>query len=152
MNYTDTLINTYDDAAFQSAFRQYFGELGCRVTNWDGLFREMSAAGTDYAWQRRDESGEVVGFIQFTTLEMKSWFFTAQCGFIREFWVKPGLRGQGQGSALLQRAESWLRDQGCAYAILTTDTAPDFYLKRGYTLQKGVRAKNKDDVYIKPLA
>lgn len=114
MKYTDTLISQYDDAAFQTAFRAYFGELGCRVTNWDGLFAGMGEKGRDatwmrrdesghvvnfvawmnaderdYAWVRKDESGAVVGFIQFTTMDMQSWFFTVKCGFIREFWIAP---------------------------------------------------------------
>ncbi len=60
MKYTDTLISQYDDAAFQTAFRAYFGELGCRVTNWDGLFAGMGEKGRDATWTRRDESGHVV--------------------------------------------------------------------------------------------
>lgn len=152
MHYTDILINHYDDQAFQTAFHRYFDELGVKVSNWDGLFAEMSQSGSDYAWVRREESGAVVGFIQFTAMEMNSWFFTAKCGFLREFWITPELRRQGHGGQLLQMAEDWLRAQGCAYAILTTDTAPDFYRKHGYTLQRGIQAKNKDDVYVKTLA
>lgn len=177
MNYTDTLINEYTEPAFQTAFRTYFGELGCRVTNWDGLFAAMGERGRDYtwkhqdengrvtsfvagmtaserdyAWTRRDESGNVVGFIQFTTMDMGSWFFRAKCGFIREFWITSELRRQGHGTELLHKAEMWLREQGCLCILLTTDTAPEFYRKHGYSLQKGIQARNKDDVYVKMLA
>lgn len=177
MQYTDTLIcDVTNDAAFQTAFRRYFGEMGCRVTNWEGFFagmsengREytwthrdeagqvmsfmagMSAADRDWAWTRRDASGEVVGFIQFTAMDMGSWFFTAKCGFIREFWITPELRRQGHGTALLRMAEEQLAAQGCGWVMLTTDTAPDFYRKNGYTQQKAIRARNRADVYAKPL-
>ena len=45
MKYTDTLISQYDDAAFQTAFRAYFGELGCRVTNWTVSLPEWARRG-----------------------------------------------------------------------------------------------------------
>lgn len=176
MKYLDTLISQFDDAAFQTAFRAYFGELGCQVTNWDGLFAEMgkkgrdaswarrdgtgtvvsfaawmNAAEQDFAWVRKDEAGAVAGFIQFTAMDMQSWFFSVKCGFIREFWVAPALRRQGHGTALLRMAEEWLASQGCTYAMLTTDTAPLFYQRHGYTLHREINARNQADVYVKPL-
>ena len=176
MKYTDTLISSFDDAAFQSAFRTYFGELGVKVTNWNGLFAAMSETHREYTWTHRDDAGcvqsfaawmneneqdhawvrqdehsQVTGFIQFTTMDVGSWFFRAKCGFIREFWIRQDLRRQGQGSQLLTKAEEWLREQGCLCVLLTTDTAPDFYLQHGYSLQKGIEARNRDDVYIKLL-
>ena len=151
MNYTTMLLNDYHDADFQTAFKTYFAEMGVQVNNWDGLFQEMGKDGDNYAYVRRNETGDVIAFIQFTTMEMKSWFFTAKCGFVREFWVREDLRKQGHGSYLLQEAEAWLKAQGCGYALLTTDTAPDFYLKHGYALQRGIQAVNQDDVYLKPL-
>ncbi len=177
MKYTDVLINNYDDAAFQTAFRAYLEELGCRVTNWDGLFAGMGERGREYtwtrrdaagqvtafaawmnadehdaAWVRRDEEGRVVGFIQFTPMELSSWFFRVQCGFIREFWVAPELRRQGHGAQLLQLAEETLTDCGCAYAILTTDTAPDFYRRHGYGHLPEMTARNNSPVFVKRLA
>ena len=176
MHYTDMLTTDFTDAAFQTAFRTYFGELGVCVTNWDGLFAAMGAAGRDYCWTHKDETGRissfvsgvhaderdhafvrrdtdglVIGFIQFTTMDMSSWFFRAKCGFIREFWIREDLRRQGHGSALLKNAENWLQAQGCLCVFLTTDTAPDFYVKHGYTLQKEIEARNKDAVYMKHL-
>lgn len=153
MNYTDLLITDFFEPAFQTAFRAYFGELGAQVTNWDGLFAEMSV-GEDAAFVRLDEEGEVVGFLQFVTADAVTsvrGFFTTRLGWVEEFWVAPKHRRQGHGAALLKMTEEHLAQNGCAYAILTTDTAPDFYRKHGYTLQKGIRAKNKDDVYIKAL-
>ena len=176
MNYHDELLMDFSDPAFQAAFRACFAEMGCRVTNWDGLFAGMNEVGRDYtwmrrgagghvttflagmdveerdaAWVRRDENGRVAGFIQFTPMHMSSWFFTAKCGFIREFWIAPEMRRQGHGSSLLKMAEAWLQGQGCQFALLTTDTAPDFYRRHGYTLQKGIEARNRADVFCKQL-
>ncbi len=149
MKTTDTLITAYAaDLAFQTAFRAYFGELGCRVTHWDGLFAEMDES-ADPTWTRRDENGRVIAFIQFTMMDMTSWFFTAKYGFIREFWVAPEYRRQGHGDALLRLAEESITRQGATQAILTTDTAPDFYRKRGYVRNSNFAAKNGDGVFIK---
>ena len=174
--YHDSLTNDFADASFQAAFRVYFGELGCRVTNWEGLFRAMGEVGREYTWThrdeagrmvsftsgrdndvrdhayiRRDESGEVVGFIQFTTMDMGSWFFTAKCGFVREFWIREDLRKQGHGSELLRLAEEWMQAQSCMCVLLTTSTAPEFYKKHGYALQMDIRARNQEPVYLKRL-
>lgn len=176
MTYTTQYTMDFTDTAFQQAFRTYFGELGCRVTNWDGLFAAMGETGREYTWTHRDdtgrvtrfvsgvaaderdhaltlrdENGDVVGFIQFTAMHMDSWFFTAKCGFIREFWLRADLRRQGHGTKLLRQAEEWLRAQGCLCVVLTTDTAPEFYRKNGYTQQKGIEARNTEPVFTKML-
>ena len=176
MTYTTQYTTDFTDAAFQTAFRTYFGELGCRVTNWDGLFAAMGETGREYTWTHRDDAGrvtrfvsgidaderdhaltlrddkgEVVGFIQFTPICLDSWFFTAKCGFIREFWLRADLRRQGHGTTLLRQAEEWLREQGCLCVLLTTVTAPEFYRKNGYTKQKGIEARNTEPVFTKML-
>ena len=151
MNYTDTLINQYSDPAVQTAMKTYFCELGLNITNWDGLFQEMEQDGANFTFIRKDETGDVTGFIQFTTMNLESWFFSAKCGFIREFWVQEDLRCQGHGTALLNQAEEWLRQQGCLCILLTTDTAPGFYEKHRYCHEPGIRARNKDKVYVKRL-
>lgn len=151
--YTDMLMTDMKDAVLQRAFRAYFGELGVQVTNWEGLFEEIGDS-PDCLYVRRDESGGVTGFLLFAVAEAASagrGFFRARLGFIEEFWVAPEKRGQGHGAALLELTEAHLRREGCGYAILTTDTAPHFYEKRGYSLQRGIRALNKADVYVKPL-
>lgn len=176
MKYITQYTTDFSDTAFQAAFRVYFGELGCRVTNWDGLFAAMSETGREYTWTNRDhtgrmtrfvsgvdaeerdhaftlrdETGSVVGFIQFTAMHLDSWFFNAKCGFIREFWMRADLRRQGHGSALLHLAEDWLREQGCLCVLLTTVTAPGFYCKHGYTHQAGIEARNQEAVFTKML-
>ena len=151
MNYTDTLINQYSDPAVQTAMKAYFCELGLNITNWDGLFQEMEQDGANFTFIHKDETGDVTGFIQFTTMDMSCWFFSAKCGFIREFWVQEDLRRRGHGTALLHQAEEWLRQQGCLCILLTTDTAPGFYEKHGYCHEPGIQARNKDKVYVKRL-
>lgn len=154
MKYTDTWMTDFSDAALQTAFRTYYGELGVRVTNWEGLFAEMSA-GEDAILVRRSETGEVMGFLMCVASDaVTAWrgFFSTRLGCIEEFWIASAYRSQGHGSALLKLAEERLAEQGCSYTILTTDTAPDFYCRHDYMLQKGICAKNKADVYLKPLA
>jgi GNAT superfamily N-acetyltransferase len=56
--------------------------------------------------------------------------------YVEVLWVAEGLRGQGLGGKLLDRAEEAARERGCFAAHLDTMDfqAPDFYLKRGYTV------------------
>ncbi len=153
MNYNDTLMTDLTDAAVRTAFRAYYEELGVHVTNWEGLFAEISNS-PDCFFVRRNQNGDVIGFLLFTMTEAATaWrgFFTTRLGCIEEFWVAPEYRAQGHGTALLHLAEKHFVQLGCAYAILTTDTAPRFYEKQGYKLQKGITAKNKADVYVKSL-
>ncbi|MBQ7865398.1 MAG: hypothetical protein IJ350_03435, partial [Clostridia bacterium] len=70
----DKLIREYNDQAFQTAFRAYFMEMGIQVSNWEGLFAQMTDEG-DPTILRMDESGQVIGFIMFSRIEMTSWFF-----------------------------------------------------------------------------
>lgn len=146
----DQHITHYEGPAFQEAFRTYFAELGCHVTDWEGLFGEMTESG-DETWLRMDEAGSVIGFIQFAAMEMKNWFFTAKCGFIMEFWIAPAFRRKGHGSALLALAENSLREAGCGEALLTTDAASDFYLHRGYARRPEITAANQAEVFGKRL-
>lgn len=153
MIFNDTLMMDLTDAAVQNAFRVYYEELGVKVTNWEGLFAEISAS-PDCFFVRRNQNGEVIGFLLFTmTGAETAWrgFFSTYLGCIEEFWIAPEHRKQAHGTALLRLAEKHFVQLGCAYAILTTDTAPQFYEKQGYRLQKGITAKNKSNVYVKPL-
>lgn len=152
MKHVDMLVKDCGDPALQSAFRAYFAELGVQIRDWDGLFREIGA-GPDMFFVRRDEAGKIVGFLLFAVAEAAAWrgFFTAKVGCVEEFWVDPSCRGQGHGAALLARAEAYMRQEGCAFVLLTTDTAPEFYGRQGYSPQPGIRAKNGDMVYAKVL-
>lgn len=144
----DCLIFAYGDVAFQAAFRAYFTELGCHVTNWGGLFAEMDDA-AEPTYIRRDGEGRVIAFIMFASIDMKSWFFETKVGFIREFWVAPEYRSQGIGSALLTKAEAWLAERVIHRCLLTTDTAPEFYKRCGYRRDASIVAKNNAPVFIK---
>lgn len=144
----DKMIREYNDQAFQAAFRAYFAEMGIQVSNWEGLFAQMTDEG-DTTILRMDESGQVIGFIMFSRIEMTSWFFEDRYGFIREFWVAPEQRNKGIGAELLAQAETFFARQGIHKMILTSDTAERFYLKHGFRKEEGMVAKNKAPVYVK---
>ncbi len=148
--YQDIKITDFNDSRFAEAFKLYFAELGITVRDWDGLFREMNG-GKNFCYLRLDEQGAAVCFIQFCEMEMKSWFFSMKMGFIREFWIVPSSRGNGHGKALLRLVEDAFAEMNIHYAILTTDTAQDFYVKNGYEKHGEITARNQDEVFIKRL-
>lgn len=150
MIFTDELIRDYQGQAIQEAYRSYYEELGVKVTNWEGLFMQMTYEGTP-AILRRDKTGRIIGFIQFSVLMMTSWFFEDRYGFIQEFWIAPAFRCQGHGTALMELAEKHFDRQGICRMILTSDTAQEFYLQRGYYRDDHIVAKNNAPVYVKKL-
>ncbi len=145
----DIFLTDFTDLRFQKAFQTCFQELGIQVRDWEGLFTEMNGDSHGNAAYVRLDGERAAGFIQFCPMELSGWFFSKKLGFIREFWIAPEYRGQGHGTALLGLAESWFQNQGFAGAILTTDTAPSFYTRRGYQPDPGFQAKNSDPVFIK---
>ncbi len=48
-------------------------------------------------------------------------------------------------------AEKYLLNEGMREIWLTTDTAPGFYLKKGYVRRPDITAKNEDEVFSKTL-
>ena len=154
VNESDKLITDFTDPVFQTAFKQYFEELGINVKDWDGLFREMNADSEgekNAAYVRTGLDGGVIGFIQFVPIRFTSWFFEETLGFIREFWVAEAFRNQGNGAELLALAERHFLERGIYASILTTDTAERFYERRGYVRVYGCSAKNEDEVFVKRL-
>ncbi|RTE50657.1 GNAT family N-acetyltransferase [Actinobaculum sp. 352] len=149
--HTDRLITDFTEPIFAAAFQCYFAELGIEVPDWGRLFRQMNDEGSNTALLRTAADGRDIGFIQFQPIEFTSWFFRETCGFIREFWVAEDVRGGGHGAALLGLAEAHFARQGIHTSILTTDTAPDFYRKRGYIQAPGCEARNGDAVFVKRL-
>lgn len=148
----DIFISDFNDEHFQTAFKQYFSELGHQLRNWEPLFHEMNNDGSGtHAYVRLTEDGQGVGFIMFCCLDLSSWFFDTKLGFIREFWISAEQRSQGHGSELLTLAEDWFRAQDVYKSILTTHTAESFYLHHGYHKDCDISARNKDSVYIKSL-
>ena len=147
----DYFITDFLNPLFQTAFKDYFKELGVNVKDWNSLFHEMNADKETVAFLRTDSKGKTVGFIQFKKDEMKNWFFTEKIGFIREFWVANEFRKQGQGTALLNLAEQYFVENDIYKTILTTNTVPNFYIKHGYVKDISYNAKNNYEVYVKML-
>lgn len=147
----DYFITDFLNPLFQSAFKEYFEELGIKIKDWNGMFNEMNEDKENFVFLRVDETEKVVGFIQFKKEEIKNWFFNEKIGFIREFWISNEFRGQGNGTELLSLAENYFVEKEVYKTILTTDTAPDFYVKHGYIRDYSYTANNKDDVYVKLL-
>ena len=141
------LLSDFTDPRFRAAFQAYFAELGIRVNDWDGLFREMNEEGNNLAYLLPGDNGEAAGFLQFQITEFSNWFFTEPFGFIREFWIAPAYRKRGYGGELLRLAA----EHGAYRALLTADNAIEFYLSRGYRKALGAAAKNKMEVLAKPL-
>ena len=147
----DVLLSDFADSRFQTAFQAYFKELGIRVSNWDGLFREMNEEGNNLAYLFPDENGGILGFLQFQMTGFSNWFFEEPFGFIREFWIAPAFRRQGFGGMLLHHAERYFTAHGAFRSVLTADDAVAFYLARGYQKAPGIRAKNNMEVLVKTL-
>ncbi len=149
--HSDRTISDFSDPLFQTAFQKYFAELGHRIQDWNGLFKEMDDDGDNVAFVRTSMDGKVIGFIQFKPVKFSSWFFEETCGFIREFWVAEEFRNKNHGTALLSLAEKHFMDNGIYTCILTTETAARFYERHGYVKAIGCKAKNQDEVFIKHL-
>lgn len=147
----DLIITDFTDIRFQTAFKFYFDELGVEVKEWDTLFTEMNQEKDNVAYVRLSNTDQIVGFIQFKPITLSNWFFKANIGFIREFWVSKEYRGTGNGKDLLSLAEMYFKENGIVKSILTTDTAPIFYEKNGYVKDTTITALNNDDVYVKEL-
>lgn len=146
-------LSDFTDPRFQAAFQTYFCELDISVNDWNGLFQEMNEEGNNLACLLLNGEGAADGFLQFQMTAFSNWFFEEPFGFVREFWVAPALRRQGNGSMLLELAEGYFREHGAHRALLTADPdAVGFYLARGYQRAPGIRAKNSMEVFGKTLA
>ncbi len=147
----DVFISDFTNPYFQKAFKLYFDDMGIKIDDWESLFSLMINEEDNYAYIRLGEQGEIIGFIQFSHINLSNWFFIAPLGFIREFWIDKAFRNLGYGTDLLVLAEIHFMNNGMDKSILTTETVPEFYEKRGYIKEVTIDAKNKDDVYIKTL-
>ncbi|MCD7804407.1 MAG: GNAT family N-acetyltransferase [Oscillospiraceae bacterium] len=152
MNNNYEFFSDFTSPDFKKAFMEYAGEIHWTVDDWDGLFESMGHdKGENFAYVYIAESGQIAGFLQFTVMDMESWFFKTKLGFVREFWISEGHRNNRHGTALLRLTEEYFKDHGVGYAILTTDTAERFYLKNGYEKSPKITALNGDMVYLKRL-
>jgi GNAT superfamily N-acetyltransferase len=93
--------------------------------------------GSTSGWLWETPAGEVIGFCMADRSE----------GELLVIALLPDYEGRGIGGQLMQRAEDWLTQCGCARAWLTTDEdqrlrAYGFYRHRGWTdwkLERGLR-------------
>ena len=92
--------------------------------------------GSTSGWLCESATGEVVGFCMADR----------STGELLVIALLPAHEGQGIGGRLMQRAENWLAQSGCARAWLTTDLdqtlrAYGFYRRRGWNdwkLERGM--------------
>lgn len=82
----------------------------------------------------KDESNNVVGFIQGTIHERKN-HKLSNLGYIDELYVQESTRGKGVAKNLLKELEFEFKRQGCDHVITHTDIENDlsqkFYLLAG---------------------
>jgi len=67
-----------------------------------------------------EHDGAIAGYV-YAELEPHNWKeLRAACGFIHDVVVDPAHQGSGIGTALIEAASDWLRDQGAPRIILWT--------------------------------
>lgn len=80
-----------------------------------------------------EDEGRVVGFIW---IEVRGTMIDPVIGYIKNVYVAPELRGQGQAQLLLSAADDWFRSQGCSKASLDVsvcnEAAIRCYQRAGY--------------------
>ncbi len=54
-------------------------------------------------------------------------------GLLRSLTVTPDMRGSGTGAELVRYLEQWCREQGMRELVLLTQTAAQFFARRGYS-------------------
>jgi len=75
-------FSDFTNPDFKEAFIEYFGEIHLSVDDWDGLFESMCRdRNENFAYVYIAESGQVAGFLQFTLMDMESWFFKNKTWF-----------------------------------------------------------------------
>lgn len=154
----DIRITDFNDPDFTRVFKEYIDEIMTHEMteeDWDDLFNQMNNEELDgyknQGYVRYADNGNLIGFIQFIPIKMTNWFLNEILGLIREFWISSEYRKTGHGADLLRLAEQYFADIDIRKIVLTTDTAPDFFKKRGYRKDLNITARNNDDVYIKVL-
>ena len=75
-----------------------------------------------------EESGSVVGLAELSIRPCAEGCRTNRVAYLEGWYVEPEVRGQGIGRALVEAAEEWGRDQGCAE--FASDTEPDNEISR----------------------
>ncbi len=82
------------------------------------------------------DHGEIVGFLNVVIRERLEIFKDKYMGMILDVFVKERKRGEGVGTALTERAETWIKEKGVTVAVLTVspenDRAVEFWEQSGY--------------------
>jgi len=108
-------------AEFAELAKQKIAEFN--ALHWDASLRQPLGLAI------HDDAGNLLGALAGRTFG--NWFY------LESFWLAAELRGKGQGSVLLHRAEQIACARGCRYVVLDTldFQARPFYEKHGYQLE-----------------
>ncbi len=95
-----------------------------------------------------EEEGELVGFLSAGVVRMDrklSYEGRSAMGLIHDLYLTPAARGRGTASALLDRAEGWMREAGAEVAecqvVRGNTLGAAFWSRRGYDPVSVTRAK-----------
>lgn len=127
-------------AAFASTHQR---EAGFDSAEWERRASAASSGRSAATFFARDEAGQVVGLVGVfendldpTTAELVS------------MWVAPSGRGQGAGSALVERAIDWAGEAGYArielWVARGNDTAERLYVRSGFFVTGDVQPLPSD--------
>lgn len=148
---TEKIITDFSSKYFKDSFKIYCKELEVVIDDWDQLFYDIENNKENGLFMLVSQSEEVVGFIMVTHIRLDSWYFTNDCGFVRELWVSEKYRRKGKGKQLLWLGEKYFVANKIYKSILTTHTASGFYENCGYVMDSTIVSKNGDTVYTKIL-
>ncbi|MBS3782271.1 MAG: GNAT family N-acetyltransferase [Candidatus Thermoplasmatota archaeon] len=83
-----------------------------------------------------EEGNQLVGFLNVVIRERIGIFEETHVGMILDVFIKKDKRGEGIGTQLTERAESWIRKKGVSIAVLTVSPenkkAVKFWEETGY--------------------
>jgi predicted N-acetyltransferase YhbS len=120
------MIRIVTESDIEEIERLMRSEFGFWSDKWpeDALRKAIKAAdGLAFAWEER---GRILGFVCAHNLGFR--------GYLSELIVSETARGKGIGSALVERVEQELSQQGCPVVISDVwKSAKTFYHKLGWT-------------------
>ncbi|MBQ6998015.1 MAG: GNAT family N-acetyltransferase [Oscillospiraceae bacterium] len=147
------LCNFYDER-FTQCFRAYFLEIGIKLKADTDVFDDIMRSYEKENMRTfvMEDGKQLAGFIMLQPEHLKSGFFEASVGFIRELWVTPSYRRRGYGKRLIEIAEDYFRKQEIYKLILTYDEdALEFYKRLGFHHDRSFQARNNGNVIVKYL-
>ncbi|MCO8265631.1 GNAT family N-acetyltransferase [Haloferax sp. AB510] len=94
------------------------------------------AAAEESASGPNPDEGSLAGYVTVVDSESPPVFARGSVAKVKDFYVAPATRGEGVGTALLERAHEWGRDRGCERTALSVhadnDAARSCYESMGY--------------------